>query len=379
MKKNSLVSIIINNYNYERFLRSAVDSALSQTYSFTEVIIVDDGSTDHSATVLNEYKAKAEVVMKENGGQGSAFNAGFEVSKGEFIIYLDADDCLLPEAAEMVVNTFDNDDLSKVHWPLYVIGENGERTGKITPDKNLLSGDLLNKVLESGPNSYVSPPTSGNAWSRKFLEKVLLMPESAYKISADNYLCMLAPLYGNIKTIEQPLGLYRLHGKNNFRGKNIDEALLQSKVDRYEEGCRILENHLQQKGIEANISQWNNKSWLKKLQHAINDIKKFVPESASFILADENQWQVQDSVAGRKVILFKEHNSVYWGPPHDDADAIAEIEKQVKDGSGFIFFAWPAFWLLEHYKQMRQYLHNNYECVIDDERLKGFNLIKAHS
>src|SRR5688500_6998436 len=318
MNKNKLVSIIINNYNYERFLRSAVDSALSQTYPHTEVIIVDDGSTDHSATMLNEYKAKAEVLIKENGGQGSAFNAGFEASNGEIIIFLDADDCLLPEAAEVVVSEFDTDDLSKIHWPLWVIDEAGERNGKITPDKHLLSGDILNKVVESGLNSYMSPPTSGNAWSRKFLEKVLPIPEGPYKISADSYLCMLAPLYGGIKTIAEPLGLYRLHGKNNFRGKNIDESLLQSKVDRYEESCRILERHLKLKGIKANINQWNNKSWLKKLQHAIDDIKRFVPDRGSFILADENQWQVQDEIAGRKVILFKENNSVYWGPPQDD-------------------------------------------------------------
>ena len=70
------VSIIINNYNYGQYLGSAISSALSQSYSSVEVIVVDDGSTDNSQEVIGNYTKSIVPVVKPNGGQGSAFNEG---------------------------------------------------------------------------------------------------------------------------------------------------------------------------------------------------------------------------------------------------------------------------------------------------------------
>src|SRR5207248_11792671 len=84
-----LVSILINNYNYGRFLRDAIDSALRQTYTNTEVIVVDDGSTDDSRQIIAGYGSRIVPVLKENGVQASAFNAGFAASKGQWICFLD--------------------------------------------------------------------------------------------------------------------------------------------------------------------------------------------------------------------------------------------------------------------------------------------------
>src|SRR5262245_61685550 len=97
MAKEPLVSIIINNYNYGRFLEEAINSALDQTYRKTEVIVVDDGSTDNSRQVIADHNDQIITVLKDNGGQASAFNAGFIRSHGEIIIFLDSDDILLPQ------------------------------------------------------------------------------------------------------------------------------------------------------------------------------------------------------------------------------------------------------------------------------------------
>src|SRR5215213_900396 len=97
MKTEPLVSVIIDNYNYGRFLREAIDSALGQTYPRVEVIVVDDGSTDDSRAVIAAYGDRVVPVLKENGGQASAFNAGFAASRGELICFLDADDTFMPE------------------------------------------------------------------------------------------------------------------------------------------------------------------------------------------------------------------------------------------------------------------------------------------
>lgn len=93
-----LVSIIIPNYNYARFLRDAVDSALAQTYAPVEVIVVDDGSNDGSRSVIEGYGRSIQSVFQDNAGLPAARNAGIAQARGEYFVFLDADDVLLPEA-----------------------------------------------------------------------------------------------------------------------------------------------------------------------------------------------------------------------------------------------------------------------------------------
>src|SRR5207248_7064015 len=99
------------------------------TYARTEVIVVDDGSTDDSRAVMARYGDRIVPLLKENGGQGSAFNAGFRVSRGEIVIFLDSDDLLLPAAVETVVPRFRDPRVTKAHWPLFAIDERGNRRG----------------------------------------------------------------------------------------------------------------------------------------------------------------------------------------------------------------------------------------------------------
>lgn len=90
-----LVSIIIPIYNVELYLRECIDSVCIQTYEFLEIILIDDGSTDSSGKICNEYEKKdsrIRVIHKENEGQSVARNVGLDVCKGEYIFFLDSDD-----------------------------------------------------------------------------------------------------------------------------------------------------------------------------------------------------------------------------------------------------------------------------------------------
>ena len=214
MNEQPLVSIIINNYNYERFLPEAIDSALAQTYAFTEVIVVDDGSTDGSREIIKQYGDRITPCFQTNGKQGAALNTGYAASKGEIIFFLDADDYLLPQAASVVVSTW-KPDTFKVHFRLQIIDREGQPSNKYLPPTTmqLASGDIRKKLMGGG--GYISTPMSGNAYSRARLANLFPIPKQ-YNATADDYLMISSPFYGQIEGIEEHLGAYRIHDSNQW-------------------------------------------------------------------------------------------------------------------------------------------------------------------
>lgn len=218
MANPPLISVVINNYNYGRFLRDAVDSAVGQTYPFVEVIIVDDGSTDNSRQVISTYKDLVQPVLKENGGQASAFNEGFQHCRGEYVIFLDSDDVLLPGTCELVVNTFlAHPDAAKLQYRMMVIDVNGVSTGVIKPPPHmpLLSGDLRRHYL-TFPDDVVRMATSANAFPSHVLRQVFPVPEQEYRAGADTYLVNVTPLFGPVISLQEVGAHYRVHGSNNY-------------------------------------------------------------------------------------------------------------------------------------------------------------------
>ncbi|MEZ5428964.1 MAG: glycosyltransferase [Pyrinomonadaceae bacterium] len=122
-----LVSVIIPNYNYAEYLREAIDSVLNQTYPNIEIVVVDDGSKDHSAEVLKSYKDRITAVFQENAGVSAARNNGAERGRGRYIAFLDADDYWLPEKVARQVEVFEGDQsLGLVHVGVDEIGPDQE-------------------------------------------------------------------------------------------------------------------------------------------------------------------------------------------------------------------------------------------------------------
>lgn len=215
---HGLVSIIINNYNYGAYLSGAIDSALRQTYQPVEVIVVDDGSTDASREIIRSYGEAILPVLKENGGQGSAFNAGLAASHGEIVLFLDSDDVLLPETLVHVVDAFGaHPDAAKVQFRMEVIDAAGVRTGVNKPSAHLhfAGGDLRPYVL-AFPFDLTWMPTSGNAFRARVLRQIFPMPESEYRILADFYLAHITALFGTVVAQNQIGSQYRVHGANSF-------------------------------------------------------------------------------------------------------------------------------------------------------------------
>lgn len=213
-------SIIITNYNYASYLADAIESALDQTYQSGEVIVVDDGSTDHSRDVIARYDGYVTSIFQDNRGQAAAFNTGFARARGEIVIFLDADDVLDRYTAEGVVETFRREpDLVKVQWRLQWMDARGENLPAFTPPSHvtLPNGRLFPRLLRF-PDDIAFSPTSGNAYAARVLEKILPMPEQEFRLCADYYLLHLAPLYGPVRSLPEVGGKYRVHGRNgHFR------------------------------------------------------------------------------------------------------------------------------------------------------------------
>src|SRR5918993_3738999 len=96
-----LVTVVIPCYNQAHFLTEAIESVLSQSYPNFEVVVVDDGSTDDTSEVASRYPQKVRLIRQENRGLAGARNTGIGHARGEYLVFLDADDRLLPKALEV--------------------------------------------------------------------------------------------------------------------------------------------------------------------------------------------------------------------------------------------------------------------------------------
>jgi glycosyltransferase involved in cell wall biosynthesis len=381
MKVPPLASVIVNNYNYDRFLGDAIDSALAQTYPGVEVIVVDDGSTDDSRQVIASYGSRIVPVLKDNGGQTSALNAGFAVSRGEIICFLDADDMLHPTAVQRAADLLLEEDVVKVHWPLLNIDVNGRQIGRSSSSADLADGDLREAAKQYGPLTGSSPPTSGNAWSRAFLEETLPLPEVEKELGVggaapDDLLSFLATLAGAVRKVGEPQAFYRLHGGNDYSAQTFEEKVRRSAhfIDHiHAEGEKYCRRH----SIEADTDAWIRNSWFHKVSRAVGEMQLAIPIGELLVLADEAQWGTGTTLAGRRVLPFMERDGVYWGSPPNDAVAITELERLRASGAGYMAVTWPAFWLLECYPAFHRHLRSHFACLLENERLVIFQLLRA--
>lgn len=232
-----LVSILINNYNYENFVGSAIESALNQTYSRTEIVVVDDGSTDNSREVIAQYGDRITILFKENGGQASAFNEGFKASQGSIICFLDADDQFLPQKADRLVQVFQNNPQS--NWcfhPLNFVGIPISVQPEKLPQDDLSDDysrqydlrDSIKKGKLSGRLPFEGAATSGIAFRRSFLENILPMP-TEIRITSDDYIKYIALGISAGFILSEPLANQIIHDNNAYTFRD-DKQNLKAKI-----------------------------------------------------------------------------------------------------------------------------------------------------
>ncbi len=209
------VSIIITNFNYADFLPRSVGSALTQDYDGSvEVLVVDDKSTDNSADVIAAFGDRIRAVMKpENGGHGAAFNSGFAASSGDLVFFLDADDYLYPTAVSTVIASM-QPDAAQYQYRLDLVDGAGVKLDIHPPaELRMEDGDVRPQLCTRG--RFATTVTSGLAFPRWSLEKVMPMPPDDFRQGGDGFLVTVVPLYGRVVTVPGLLGAYCQHGGNH--------------------------------------------------------------------------------------------------------------------------------------------------------------------
>jgi glycosyltransferase involved in cell wall biosynthesis len=374
--------VVLNNYNYGRFLSDAIDSALAQTHRPLEVVVLDDGSTDQSREVIAGYGGRIVPVLQENGGMGAALNNGFAASRGEVVIFLDSDDVLLPTAVERAVALLREPGVVKVHWAQHEVDGRGRPTGGLMPNAPLPEGDLREVVIREGPWGGNGSPTSGNAWLRRFLERVLPMPAAELRRHADSYLNTLACLAGIVRRIDEPQGLYRVHQSNDYASRPKIEKFSRN-LHMYRYRCALLADRLRAEGVDVEPAAWMDGNphydGLVRMVTALEEIEAHVPPGGTFVLADSAIWsegRTSDTiVGGRRMMPIPERDDVFWGEPADDAHAIAELERlRAERGATHLVVAWPAFWWFDYYVGFAAHLRERYRPKLANERLVVYEL-----
>lgn len=257
------ISVLIINYNYSEYLRECIDSILNQDYVNKEVIVVDDGSTDASGSLIQSYGNVITPIFKANGGQTSAFNVGIVHCTGEIVVCVDADDYLLPNALSSYAREVRDDEVVKVQGFLRIVDSKGVANGKKIPGRKPGNGYLRQQVLTFGPGSYIDPPTTGNAWSKSFLDNVTPLPEDpGIKGALDAYLKDTAPLFGKVVTINQIVGGYRIHGSSVSQDRSaLTYDNMVKNVARYQSRCNFLQRVAFSTGAQVSASQWQKRNW----------------------------------------------------------------------------------------------------------------------
>lgn len=217
MNKKPLVSVIIPTYNYANYICEAIDSVIASTFpqDEIEIIIIDDGSKDNTSEKVAIYGNRVKYIFQKNSGKAFATKVGIENCNGKYIFNLDADDIFFPNKIQEVVKIFecDNDIVHVAHPALcWDVDENIKATEAV-PDsiignkicgRELLTFFYKKRILFGGGSTFAT---------RVDIVKNFHIPKEV-DMFTDEYLVLFTLKQGYSFIIDEPLSIWRIHGKN---------------------------------------------------------------------------------------------------------------------------------------------------------------------
>ncbi len=203
------ISVIIPTFNSSKYISRAIGSVISQTYRPFEVIVIDDGSTDATNSVLGGYIRSGGIkyFYQENKGPGAARNLGIKNSSGEFVAFLDADDVWLPEKLEKQMNLFENPAVGLIYSDMEFFGDKFPFKRYSEMAKRFYRGRVFGKLLL---RNFI--PVSSVIVRRSVIERYGLFTEEKQSYAIEDYEMWLRIARATeVDFILDPLVKYRVH------------------------------------------------------------------------------------------------------------------------------------------------------------------------
>jgi len=250
------VTTLIDTYNHQLFIEEAINSVLRQDFpaSETEILVVDDGSTDNTPEVVRKFAPRVRLLRKINGGQASAFNAGIPEARGEIVAFLDGDDWWAPGKLTAVAEAFAVDaDIGLVGHGVTEVYPDGRQRTEVLREVyrfRITSTEDAKKFRMS--RGFLG--TSRMAYRRETLRRIGCVPE-ALKFEADEYLFTLAGLFADVMILRESFTFYRLHDKNLFQFTNGDAKAIRRKQKVLAALAQSLQEQLKQNGVPFEIAR----------------------------------------------------------------------------------------------------------------------------
>ncbi|ARV58408.1 glycosyl transferase family 2 [Nostocales cyanobacterium HT-58-2] len=227
---NPLVSVLVPNYNYAKYIGKTIESALGQTYPHFELIICDDGSTDNSCEVIETYVQKdsrVSLIRKENGGIATALNRVYEECQGQIVCLLDSDDLWLSNKLQKVVEAFKSKPKCGfvVHNVIQIDGQ-GNFIKSTPMFEGLASGWMAPYALANGGFVDNIPPASALSFRREVTDLIFPL-NPAMARNTDSLIYRIAPFITEIGSVPEVLNKFRLHGGNSMSGRMLTADVIE--------------------------------------------------------------------------------------------------------------------------------------------------------
>jgi glycosyltransferase involved in cell wall biosynthesis len=250
------ISVLIDTYNHERYIEQAIVSVLEQDFPADEmeIVVVDDGSTDSTPSIIEKFLPRIRYVRKRNGGQASAFNAAIPELSGSIVAFLDGDDWWVRQKLSAVVETFDaNPEIAAVGHGFYEVRDIEPPREMILPEKpcrlDLGSVDSA-RVADSGITML---GTSRLSIRRAVLDRIGPLPEEL-AFCADMPIIALALALGGAIILDRPLCYYRLHARNMCAHDPTDQNRLHRNFEITDIFLKYIPKRLAELGIADEVS-----------------------------------------------------------------------------------------------------------------------------
>ena len=248
------ITVLVDTYNHERFIEEALVSVVEQDFpaSDTEILVVDDGSTDRTPDIVRKFAPRVRLLSKSNGGQASAFNFGIPEARGEIVAFLDGDDWWARNKLSAVVKAFDGrPEVGMIGHSIIESRATGDTVIGAQIAMPLLLDSLRAAKIFRIYRTYFG--TSRLALRTRIARQVLPIPETLV-FEADEYLFTIAGTITKWIVLPEPLTHYRIHGANLFLAAGPEGAGLRRKQEVLAALESSVRNGLIQRGVRTEIA-----------------------------------------------------------------------------------------------------------------------------